>query len=49
MKTCPTCGKELDSGARTCPGCGKRFTTFGGVIVAIIIGLILAGFLGFFR
>jgi predicted amidophosphoribosyltransferase len=44
MKTCPTCQKEIDDGARTCPGCGKSFTTFGGVFIAILIGLILGGF-----
>lgn len=43
MKTCPTCKTQLDNGARKCPKCGKTFTTIGGVFVAVIIGLILAG------
>ncbi len=44
MKTCPTCKKQIDDGARTCPNCGKRFTTVGGVFIAVLIGLILGGF-----
>ncbi len=45
MKTCPNCKTQLDSGARTCPKCGKTFTTFGGVLIAVIVGLVIAGFL----
>ena len=43
MKTCPSCNKQIDDGARTCPNCGKTFTTAGGIFLAIVIGLILAG------
>jgi RNA polymerase subunit RPABC4/transcription elongation factor Spt4 len=41
LKPCPDCGREVSESARRCPQCGKAFTTFGGVIVAIIIGLII--------
>lgn len=42
-KICPTCKATIDAGARTCPKCGKTFTTAGGVLVAVIVGLVLAG------
>jgi zinc-ribbon domain len=41
LQPCPDCGREVSQTARRCPNCGKVFTTFGGVIVAIIIGLII--------
>jgi predicted amidophosphoribosyltransferase len=44
MTLCPTCKKEIASGARTCPNCGKTFTTSGGIFIAILIGLLLGGF-----
>jgi len=44
MKTCPTCKKQIDEGARTCPNCGKTFTTSSGIFWAILIGLLLGGF-----
>lgn len=43
LKTCGECGKQMADGARTCPHCGKTYTTLSGVIIAVIIGLILAG------
>ena len=43
MKTCPSCKTDCADNARTCPKCGNTFTTIGGVFVAVIIGLILAG------
>lgn len=43
LKTCAACGKEMAAGARTCPHCGKTYTTIGGIFIAIIIGLIIAG------
>lgn len=46
LKSCKACGKEMARSARTCPHCGKTYTTAGGIFIAIIIGLILAG--GFF-
>lgn len=45
LKKCEACGKPMAKGARTCPHCGKTHTTLGGIFIAIIIGLILAGFL----
>ena len=44
MKFCPVCEKEIARGARTCPQCGKTFTTFGGMFIAIILGLLLGGY-----
>lgn len=49
MKRCPVCTKEIAKGARTCPHCGKTFTTFGGVFIAILLGLLLGGFFVFRR
>lgn len=46
LKACRACGKPMAKSARSCPHCGKTYTTVGGIFVAIIIGLILAG--GFF-
>lgn len=43
LKNCSACGRQMAKGARTCPGCGKTYTTIGSVIIAIIVGLILAG------
>jgi uncharacterized protein (UPF0212 family) len=43
MKVCPTCQKRIDSGASTCPGCGKRFTSWQGIVLAILIGLVVGG------
>lgn len=48
MKTCPSCKTEIADSANPCPKCGHKFTTFGGVIVAIILGVLIGGFL-FFR
>lgn len=45
LKPCPACGKEIFKGARTCPQCGKKFTTWSSLILALIIGLVIAGFL----
>lgn len=47
LKACDACGKDMAKGARTCPHCGKSYTSVGGVFIAVILGLILAGF--FFR
>ena len=43
MKRCDVCSKPMAASARTCPHCGKTYTTAGGIIVAIVIGLIIAG------
>ena len=43
LTKCKECGKEMSDGARKCPHCGKTYTTAGGIFIAIIIGLILAG------
>lgn len=45
LKPCKACGKEIANGARTCPHCGKTYTNLAGVVFAVIIGLILAGFI----
>lgn len=44
LQKCPSCGKPMASNARTCPHCGHTQTTFAGIIIAIVIGLILGGF-----
>ncbi len=44
LRTCDACGKQIAKSARTCPHCGKTYTTLGGVFIAVIIGLILAGY-----
>ena len=43
LKSCDACGRDMAKGARTCPHCGKNYTTWSGVAVAVIIGLLLAG------
>jgi hypothetical protein len=43
---CPDCGHQVSHTARRCPNCGKTFTTMGGVIVAIIIGVIIFAIFG---
>ncbi len=45
---CKSCGKQIASDARTCPHCGKTYTSAGGILVAVILGLIIGGWL-FFR
>ena len=42
LKACKACHKMIARDARTCPHCGKNYTTIGGVVIAIIIGLIVA-------
>lgn len=49
LKPCSACGKEMAKSARTCPHCGKTYTTLGGVFIAVIIGLLLAGGVFFVR
>ena len=44
---CSACGGQMAKGARACPHCGKTYTTAGGVFVAVVVGLVLAGW--FFR
>lgn len=41
---CPSCGTKISRSARECPRCGKPRTTWTGVIVAVIVGLIVGGF-----
>lgn len=48
MKTCPTCKTQIAPNANPCPNCGHKFTTVSGVFIAIIVGLVIGGFL-FFR
>lgn len=42
---CGTCHKPMAKGARTCPHCGKTYTNAGGIFFAIIIGLIVGGWM----
>lgn len=44
MKACPSCKKQIADDANPCPHCGKKFQTLGGIVVAILIGLLLGGF-----
>lgn len=46
LKPCPTCGQTIAKGARTCPHCGKTTTTAGGILFAIIVGILLVILLG---
>lgn len=47
--TCKQCGGPLSPSARKCPHCGHTYTTPGGVLVAIIVGVVFGLiFLGFF-
>lgn len=47
LKSCDACGHDMAKGARTCPHCGKSYTTWSGVLLAVLIGLLLAGGCGF--
>ncbi len=46
LKRCTACEKMIARGARSCPHCGKTYTTAGGILLAIVIGLILAAVFG---
>lgn len=41
---CNACGTKISRSARECPRCGKPRTTWTGVVVAIVVGLILGAF-----
>ncbi len=44
LMACPDCDKQVSRNAESCPNCGqpiKRRQTAGGLLSAIIIGLIL--------
>lgn len=41
MKSCPSCGHQIDDEARTCPKCGRVFSNTGGIAAAVVIGLLL--------
>jgi predicted amidophosphoribosyltransferase len=45
LKRCKACEQMIARGARTCPHCGKTYTTAGGILIAIVIGLIIAAVL----
>jgi ribosomal protein L32 len=45
LKMCKACEKMIARGARTCPNCGQSYTTAGGILIAIVIGLIIAAVL----
>lgn len=42
---CGTCHKPMAKGARTCPHCGKTYTNASGILIAIIVGLIVGGWM----
>jgi len=45
MVDCGTCHKRMARGARTCPHCGKTYTNASGIFIAIIVGLIVGGWM----
>lgn len=49
MSRCPTCAKPIARGARNCPHCGRTFTTFGGIFLAIVVGVVIGWFVIFRR
>jgi RNA polymerase subunit RPABC4/transcription elongation factor Spt4 len=49
LKSCEACGHDIAKGARMCPHCGKTYTTWSGVVLAALIGLLLAGGCGYLR
>lgn len=44
LTDCPACGTKISRSARECPRCGKPRTTWTGVVVAVVVGLILGAF-----
>lgn len=49
LNSCPTCKKDVSSDAEVCPHCGQRLKkapqTIGGILAAVILGLIIGWFL----
>jgi len=45
---CPDCKAEISDTASKCPRCGHAFTTSSSVIVAILLGLAIGGFVLWF-
>lgn len=48
MKPCPNCKAELADNAAACPQCGQRMSTASSLGAAVIIGVIVGGFLLWF-
>lgn len=38
---CKECGGEMSSSASRCPKCGKTRSTYTGIVVAVIVGVVL--------
>lgn len=49
MKTkltpCKSCGQAIAKNATKCPHCGKHFTSWAGIIFAVLVALVAAWFL----
>ena len=45
MQCCRACGLEISKRASACPHCGEPYATLRGVVVAVLIGLVLAALL----